>query len=97
MPNTHAIHGPTGGSHFGSTPITMTGWAAGGLAILYVIGVAQYLSPIKFIGMGVPTLVGLLAGACGLFAILIRHDRSWVAWLGIAVAVVAVALTLLLV
>ena len=97
MPNTHAIHGPTGGSHFGAMPITKTGWAAGGLAILYVIGVAQYLSPIRVIGMGLPTVVGLLAGACGLFAILRGHDHSWVAWLGIAVAAVAVAVTLLLV
>ncbi len=97
MPNTHAIPGPSGGSHFGSMPITKWGWAAGGLAILYVIGVAQYLSPIKIIGMGLPTIAGLLAGACGLFAILKRHDRSWAAWLGVAAAVVAVALTLLLV
>jgi hypothetical protein len=95
MPNTHAIHGPTGGSRFGSMPVTKTGWAAGALSVLYVIGVAQYVSPIKVIGLGVPTVVGLLAGACGLFATLVGHDHSWVVSLAILVAVVAVALTLL--
>ena len=97
MQNTHAIHGSTGGGRFGSMPITKTGWAAGVLAILYVIGVAQYFSSIKIIGLGIPTAVGVLAGACGMFAVLIGHDHSWVAWLGISVAVVAVVLTLLLV
>ncbi len=97
MPSTHAIDGPTVRNHFGFTPITKTGWAAGGLAILYAIGVVQYLSPIRFIGMGVPTVVGLLAGVCGLFAVAVGHDHSWVAWLGIAAAIVAVAVTLLLV
>ena len=61
------------------TPITKTGWASGGLAILYAIGVVQYLSPIRFIGMGVPTVVGLLAGVCGLFAVPRPYDHSWAA------------------
>ncbi len=97
MTDIHAVHGPTGGNHFGSLPTTKTGWAAGVLAVLYVIGAAQYMSPIRMIGLGVPTVAGLVAGGFGLFAILVGHDHSWVAWLGILAALVAVALTLLLV
>jgi len=97
MSDTHAIHGSTGGSHFGSAPTTKTAWAAGVLALLYVIGLVLYLSPIKMIGLGVPTLVGLLAGACALFAITIGHDHSWVAWLGVAAALVALVVTVVFV
>jgi len=97
MSDTHAIHGSTGGSHFGSVATTKTAWAAGVLAALYVIGLVLYLSPLKTIGLGVPTLVGLLAGACGLFAITIGHDHSWMAWLGVAAAVVALVATVLFV
>lgn len=97
MLNAHATRSPGGDSRLRSTPVTKTGWVAGALAALYAIGVVQYLSPIKFIGLGAPTMIGFLAGACGLFAVLIGHDRSWLAWLGVLAGVVAAALVLVFV
>lgn len=97
MSNIYAIYHPTGDHRFRTTPTAKTTWVAGALAVLYVFGVVQYLSPAKFIGLGVPTATGLLAGVFGLFAVTIAHDRSWMAWLGIATAIVGLVVALLVV
>lgn len=93
MSSTQVVHHPSRGSRLGATPTTWAAWAAGGLALLYAIGIIQYVTPVRFIGLGIPTAIALVAGACGLYALVVVRDRSWMAWLGVAAAVLAVIVT----
>jgi hypothetical protein len=81
-------------SKFPTTPRTQLGWWAGGLAIAFVVLFLLIMSSmIAFPGV-LYLVIGIAAGALGLYAMIKQGESSWLVWLAILCGVFALILTL---
>ncbi len=68
-------------SHFLESPHTQIGWWAVGLSILFVV-LFMLVSNDLLIFSGFLTIAfGVIAGIATLFALIWKHEHSWLLWL----------------
>lgn len=81
-------------SKFPTAPRTQFGKWAGGLAILFIVLFLLIMSSIIAFSGVLYLIIGIAAGALGLYAMIKEGEGSWLVWLAILCGVFAVILLL---
>lgn len=81
-------------SKFPTFPSTQFGKWAGGLAIVFVVLFLLIMSSMIVFPGWLYLIIGIAAGALGLYAMIKQGEGSWLVWLAILCGVFAVILSL---
>jgi hypothetical protein len=81
-------------SHFLESPHTRVGWWAMGLSILFVVLFLLVSNDLLIFSGFLTITFGIIGGGATLFALIWKHEHSWLLWLMLLPGLFAIAFAL---